>query len=304
MTETVLILGANGRFGRHAKQAFSEAGWRVKVFDRSVDDLQEAARGVDVIVNGWNPLYPDWLEHVPRLTAQVIAAAKAVDATVIVPGNVYVYGPDSPGVWGVSTAHRATNRLGEIRRNMERDYQQSGVRTILLRAGDFIDTEASGNWFDMILTKHIAKGKLTYPGARDLDHAWAYLPDLARAAVMLAQNRDQLNQFEDVPFAGFTLSGEQLAAALAEVIGRPVRIKAFDWWLLKLVSVVWKLAPYLLEMRYLWATAHQLDGARFGELLPDFEATDIHIALRNALPQVVVRPQVGPQKSRSTQTIR
>ncbi len=304
MTETVLILGANGRFGRHAKQAFTQAGWRVRVFDRSVDDLQHAARGVDVIVNGWNPLYPDWAERVPQLTKQVIAAAKAVGATVIVPGNVYVYGPDAPDVWGVSTPHRAANRLGKIRREMEQAYRESGVRTILLRAGDFIDTEASGNWFDMILTKHIVKGKLTYPGARDLDHAWAYLPDLARAAVMLAQQRDQLNQFEDVPFAGFTLTGHQLAAEIAEVMGRPVRLKSFDWWMLRLAAPVWKLAPYLLEMRYLWNTAHRLDGARFEALLPDFVHADLGAALRRALPQVVVRPQSRSQKSRSTQTSR
>ena len=55
MPQTVLILGASGRFGRNAAQAFADAGWQVHRFDRRSDDLMQAVRGVDVIVNAWNP---------------------------------------------------------------------------------------------------------------------------------------------------------------------------------------------------------------------------------------------------------
>lgn len=58
MTQTVLILGASGRFGRHSAAQFKSAGWNVKTFDRSKDDLLTAAQGVDVIVNGWHPPIP------------------------------------------------------------------------------------------------------------------------------------------------------------------------------------------------------------------------------------------------------
>lgn len=34
MTGTVLILGANGRFGRVATQAFAHAGWQVRAASR------------------------------------------------------------------------------------------------------------------------------------------------------------------------------------------------------------------------------------------------------------------------------
>ena len=51
MTGTVLILGSNGRFGRHAAEAFWNNAWTIRTFDRALDDLGEAARGADVIVN-------------------------------------------------------------------------------------------------------------------------------------------------------------------------------------------------------------------------------------------------------------
>ncbi len=298
MAQTVLILGANGRFGRNAAQAFAKAGWDVRNFDRSKDRLREAVHGVQVIVNAWNPQYFDWATQVPKLHDEVIAAAKLVDAAVIVPGNVYVYGAQTPSPWGVTTPHQAANPLGKIRRDMERAYRFSEVRTIILRAGDFIDTEASGNWFDMIMTPKIGRGVLTYPGNRDVDHAWAYLPDLCRAAVMLAEKRDQLNRFEDVPFPGYTLTGNALAQALEQVLGRTLKVKSMAWWAIQLASPVWKLAPHLLEMRYLWNTPHRLDGARFEELLPEFEPTELHKALASALPETAV-----PQKAMSTQTI-
>ena len=117
MTNKALILGASGRFGRNAVSSFLSAGWHVETFTRG-GDLIAASKGMDVIVNAWNPPYPDWEKQVPGLTKKVIAAAKASGATVIIPGNVYVYGPKSPDLWGPDTPHRATNQLGRIRRDM------------------------------------------------------------------------------------------------------------------------------------------------------------------------------------------
>ncbi|SFM01707.1 sugar nucleotide-binding protein [Shimia aestuarii] len=303
MTQTVLILGASGRFGRNAADAFAAAGWQVRRFDRKTDTLATAVQGVDVIVNAWNPAYPDWAAQVPRLHADVIAAAKSVDATVILPGNVYVFGAGTPAPWSQYSPHAATNPLGQIRRGMEQAYRDSGVRTIILRAGDFLDTEASGNWFDQIMIPKVGKGVFTYPGNPKIAHAWAYLPDLCRAAVSLAEMRQHLDRFEDIPFPGYTLSGEEISDHLSRVTGRPVRLKRMNWVLLHLARPFWKLARHLLEMRYLWNTPHSLDGTRFNALLPGFTHTPVTTALASALPQDTLRPMLSSQNARSTQTI-
>ncbi|NIZ60284.1 epimerase [Sedimentitalea sp. CY04] len=300
MTGTVLILGATGRIGRACSEAFSQAGWEVRHFDRKSGQLMQAARGAQVIVNGWNPNYPDWAEQVPELHAQVIASARAVGATVIVPGNVYVFGQHTPGPWSESTPHHAENPLGKIRVEMEKAYRQSGVRTILLRAGDFLDTQASGNWFDMILIKDLAKGRFTYPGDPDLPHAWGYLPDLARAAVALAEKRAALPVFTDVPFAGYTLTGRELLAAVNRVSSQQARLKSMSWLPLQLARPFWAMARGLLEMRYLWNTGHRLDGARFEALLPGFRHTPLDQAIASALPSALVQRDVQPDQTVAT----
>jgi len=88
MTQIVLILGANGKIGSHAAEAFWNAGWQVRRYSRETDDITAAAMGADVIVNGLNPPhYHNWSGIIPRITRDVIAVARTSEATVILPGN-------------------------------------------------------------------------------------------------------------------------------------------------------------------------------------------------------------------------
>ncbi len=277
MTQTALVLGQTGRFGRNATRAFKLAGWEVRGFDRASDRLAAAAKGADVIVYGWNPSYDKWHIEVAGQLERVICAAHASNATVLFPGNVYVYGSDSTPTLSVDTAHAATNSLGVIRCKMENALRASGVKTIILRAGDFLDTEASGNWFDRIIAKNLAKGILNYPGNTHIPHAWTFLPDFARAFVALADIRHELPDFTSLNYEGYTLSGLELAAHLN------ARITRMHWLPVQLLRPFWPMARHLLEMRYLWDMPHQLDGSEFKEVMPGFQPTPVLEALRTAV---------------------
>ncbi|SDN54759.1 Nucleoside-diphosphate-sugar epimerase [Lutimaribacter pacificus] len=283
MSGTILVLGASGRFGRSVADEFARAGWTVRGFDRGRDDLDRAAAGVDLIAVGWNPPYHKWAAELPGLHAQVRRAALRHDATVLLPGNVYVFGPGTGPVWDETTPHRATNPLGRLRIDMEAAYRAEGVRTILLRAGDFLDTEASGNWFDRLIAQDIRKGVIHYPAPVDVPHAWAFLPDLARAFHLLAERRDDLPRFCDVPFPGYTLTGDDLACALGRVMGQPVRIRPMRFWPLRLLRPVMPVLGGVFEMKYLWNLPHSLSAARFGALVPEFAATPVDQALAAAI---------------------
>lgn len=295
MSSTVLILGASGRFGRHAEAAFAAAGWSVRTFKRGTDKLPAAAQGVDVIVNAWNPEYPDWQKLLPRLHKEVADAAAKSGATVLLPGNVYVFGPETATPWSEVSAHAAQNPLGAIRRQIEDGYRQAGARTVILRAGDFLDDRASGNWFDRVMTAKLGNGVFTYPGNPDIAHAWAYLPDLARAAVALSTIRDRLPACFDVPFPGYTLSGEDIKRQLQDLIGQSISLKQMSWLPIQLIAPVWRMGACLLEMRYLWDTPHSLDGGLFSKTLPAFEHTPAPVAFAQTLQGLGF-------KARSTQT--
>ncbi len=278
MTQTALILGATGRFGRHMDIALRDAGWQTLAFDRKIDNLQQAARGVDAIVYGWNPTYTEWQKQCLGQLQQVIDVAKSGDATIFFPGNIYPYGQNMPEILREDTPHTATNPLGQLRRDMETLLQSSGVKTILLRAGDFIDTTASGNWFDMMITKNTAKtGKISYPGNPDVPHAWAYLPDYAANFARLANMRAELPRYCSLNYAGITLSGNELAAALG------VGLSKMNWLPIRLARPFWPLAKHLLELRFQWNTAHRLMDSGLRQLIPDPVETPRKLALASAV---------------------
>lgn len=282
MTRTALVLGSSGRFGRNMSDALMRHGWTVRRFNRATDVLETSAQGADLIVNAWNPPYSKWAAQVPGLTAQVIAAARASGAAVMIPGNVYVYGQDLPQVLSPDTPHRSAHPLGRIRREMEDAYRASGVKTILLRAGDYLDTEASGNWFDMIIAAKVAKGRISYPGPLDRPHAFAFLPDLAEAGAALVNRLDELDTVTEATFDGFTLTGSELAAALTRALGRPVCAKQMSWLPIQIARPFWAEAKPLLEMRYLWKRPHRVDGTALQALVPDAPKTPLDDALRQA----------------------
>ncbi|MGL4279117.1 MAG: epimerase [Albidovulum sp.] len=285
MVREVLVLGASGNFGARAAEAFGAAGWCVRPYRRGTD-MAAAARGADLIVNGLNPpYYHDWVRLIPEITETVLAAARSSGAAVLVPGNVYVYG-DQPGPWGPETPHSPVSRKGMIRATMERQYREAserGQRVILLRGGDFVDPVSPMTIWRMVMLKAIARGRLTAMGNPDARRAYAWLPDMAGAAVALAERPD-LPAFADIPFAGQTVSLSQIAATLQRMTGRDYRIGRFPWWAMRLASPFWELARELGEMRYLYGLDHALDPKPLSALLPDFRPTPLEQMLAAHLP--------------------
>ena len=295
MKPIVLILGPTGRMGRNAAAAFKADGWEVRRFDRQKDTLWDAAWGASVIVNAWNPPYQDWGVQVPEMTKNIIEVATASKASVIIPGNVYVYGENAPHELGHDTPHLAQNPLGRIRTAMEAAYRNADIQTIVVRGGDYIDTEASGNWFDMVMAKKVTKGVFTVPGPLECPRAYSFLPDVAATMVALANKRNSLAKFEDVNAPSYTLTGSEFAKTVSDVIGQPVTAKKMPWWPIKMLRPIWPIARGIVEMQYIWKMPHSLSPNRQLALCPEIEKTPLHDALRLALDH-----QISPNKTMRT----
>lgn len=299
MQQTVLILGGSGKIGSHAAEAFWNAGWQIRQYDRKAGDMVSAAQGAAVIVNGLNPpAYHNWERTIPEITNQVIAAAKESGATVIIPGNIYNFG-NQPGVLDENTAQTPHTKKGRVRVEMEERYRESGVQTIILRAGNFIDPTGNGDIMSMLIMRDIIKGKITAAADPKTIQAYAYVPDWGRAAVQLAEKRRELAQFEDVPFPGHAFTTADLHATVAAHSNRNIRINRFPWWIMTLLSPFWELAREMREMRYLYEMPHHISAAKFNRLLPDFRTTYLEDVMLAGLPADInpdkmVRPSSQP----------
>jgi nucleoside-diphosphate-sugar epimerase len=308
-TNTVLILGARGRFGLAAVRAFAAAGWRVlgqmrpgteTPADASIEwlpidlhdtaALTQAAQGASVVVHALNPAYTNaaWQTQAPALLEASIDLCRALDATLMLPGNIYNFGATMPPVLREGTPQAASTIKGQVRIAMEARLQQSGVRGIVIRAGDFFGS-GRGTWFDLSIAKDLRKGVLTYPGPKGVSTSWAYLPDLARTFVAVAERRAQLQAFEVFHFAGHVLTGQRwldLLTPVARAQGwvRPdaqLRWAGMPWGLIRLGAWLVPTWAALLEMRYLWNTPHALAHDKLCALI----GTEPHTPLAQAVEQ-------------------
>ena len=318
---TVLILGANGRLGSALVDAFTARGWRVLaqarragasyasnsiIADmREVDHVVQSARSadsVDVVVNAANPVYTRWAQEAVAMNDAAINIAKALGATLMLPGNVYNFGADLPEALRSGTMQQAHTRKGQIRITMEQALAvaaEQGTQAIVIRAGDFFGCNA-GSWFDQAIAKDVPKGKLTYPGPLDRVHAWAYVPDLAATFVRVAEARQTLAPFENIHFAGYAITGGEFVQAVEQATGRTMIVGGLPWLLMRVGGVVMPMWRELAEMSYLWQRPHQLvtSTVHLHLLAP---ITPLNRALRDSL--VALHPQLAETGIASTQPV-
>jgi nucleoside-diphosphate-sugar epimerase len=324
MQSTVLILGARGRFGLATVRAFADAGWRVLAQMRAgatvpspvaadariqwlAIDLHDtnavckAAHGATVVVHAINPPYTHaaWKAQAARLLDASIAITRGLDATLMFPGNVYNFGVDMPAVLREDTLLAARTVKGQIRVAMEAQLQHSGVRSIVIRAGDFFGS-GKGTWFDQAIVKDIRKGVFTYPGQPHVATAWAYLPDLARAFTLVAAKRDLLPAFEVLHFAGSSITGQQWLDALNPLAqtqgwvkpGAALKFTGMSWAIIRMGALFVPTWAALVEMRYLWDTQHALANGKLVRLIGQEPHTALPVAAHQALEDLgLIQPK-------------
>jgi nucleoside-diphosphate-sugar epimerase len=311
MSARVLVLGAAGRLGHKAAQAFRDAGWTVASLVRpgsaarapagtEIVELHAldhaavctAARGADVILHALNPLYTDWSRQALPLAYSAISAAETTGATLLFPGNLYNYGSPLPPVIDENTPMRPSSHKGQVRVAIEdriAEAAERGVRTIIVRAGDFYGG-GHGSWFDLVLAKEAGRGRITYPGPLDVAHEWAYLPDFASTLLRVAAIRQTLPQSSSFGFPGHAVTGHEFTAAIARAMRGKLEIKRMTWWLIHALRPVVPLCRELSEISYFWNDSHRIDGAKLEAAIGAIPHTPLDLAVARALQDIGAIP--------------
>ncbi len=313
--KTALVLGATGGIGGEVARQLQQAGWQVRALHRSATrvaqggdgllwckgdamvgaDVLRAAQGASVIVHAVNPPgYQRWGELVLPMLDNTIAAASATGARIVLPGTVYNYGPDAFANVTEDAPQHPISRKGALRVAMERRLEAAagrGVRSLILRSGDYFGPRAGGNWFSQVL---VAPGRplrrLTHPGRAGVGHAWAYLPDVARTMTLLMAREASLDAFARFHMRGhWDEDGTQFVDVVRRLAceaapgARAPAVRHFPWWAVQLASPLVPLMREMKEMRYLWQNPIRLDNSRLVALLGGEPHTPLEEALHSTL---------------------
>ncbi|MCB9992289.1 MAG: NAD-dependent epimerase/dehydratase family protein [Hyphomicrobiaceae bacterium] len=288
----VTVLGINGRIGQEVAKAFAAAGYRTSGMGRedrvhipgvrfvkgdaaSAGDIRRATADADVVVNALNLPYDKWGEG--RFEAQlqtVLDALKGSGKFLMFPGNIYNYAARDHVLTPQTPFHPEKDK-GEIRVRMEKMLQDAAargdVRMCIIRSGDFFAPHASGSMFDLALMRRKKDRVFELPTSMEMKHTWAYLPDLARVYVRLAEMRDQLGAFETFHYRGHFVSADRLVDALQASVATPWKIGFVPWGMLRVIGWFTPVVREVVKMSYLFRTPHELSDPRLDAILgPDF----------------------------------
>ncbi|MDC0744433.1 SDR family oxidoreductase [Polyangium mundeleinium] len=312
--KTVLVLGATGGIGGEVARALRDRGFAVRALHRDAarvgardeglvwmqgdamrgEDVRRAAEGASILVHAVNPPgYRRWSELVLPMLESSLAAARAVGARLVLPGTIYNYGPNAFPVLHEDSPQDPVTRKGAIRVEMERRLRAaaaSGVRTLIVRAGDFFGPRAGNNWFSQGL---VQPGKpvrtIQDPGRRGIGHQWSYLPDVAKTMVELIEREEALPAFASYHMAGhWDEDGTRMVDAIRRVVaastgGAAPKVRAFPWWALGLAAPFVPLFREMKEMRYLWQQPIRMDNRRLLVVLGQEPHTPLDEAVRATL---------------------
>jgi len=312
-TRTALVIGITGSIGREVADALLRRGWQVRALHRDPSaarssgarldavqwikgdamqssDVMEAARGVELIVHAANPPnYRNWRGLALPMLDNTIAAARVSNARILLPATVYNFGCNSARVLKETAPQIPTTRKGQVRVEMELQLQKAslyGVRSIVVRAGDFFGPGAGNSWLTRGMARARGRVRSVYnPGPPDVGHSWAYLPDLAETMARLVEC--DMSVYEVFHFRGHWLErGGEMAEGVCRATGiLNHRIKPFPWWAIKLASPFVNACHEMLEMRYLWQIPLQLDNTKLRALI----GAEAHTSLEDALAATLGR---------------
>jgi nucleoside-diphosphate-sugar epimerase len=269
------LLLQSGRRVRIAKRSSTEfpAGGEIVLGDAADPSFCiEAARGATTIYHCMNPPYDTriWAEMVPRHMDNLIGAAAATGARLVVLENLYMLGRPNGRPLREDTPMNPCSRKGEIRaRAAERLFEAHRRGDIIAtsgRASDFYGPGGSLTGLGDFFWPRALVGKIAYsPYPLDAIHTYHYIPDVAAGLATLGcAETDAYGHPWMLPCApAGTL--RQIVARLGNKLGRELRVARLPRWAVKITGIVMPVMREIDEMLYQWDEPFVVDDRRFRE---------------------------------------
>lgn len=284
MTQQITVFGY-GAVGQPIVEQLVARGDRVRVATRrrpanlpadvehmtcdvlDADNVRAALEGASQAVLAVGFAYDSrlWRTVWPQTMTNMIEGCAAASTRLVFIDNLYQLGPQTtPRTEGMPLA--TTGEKPVVLAEVARIWQgaRDRVRIATLRCSDFYGPGVEVAHLGASAFGELAKGKpaqLLVPA--DTPHDFAYVPDIARAAVMLLDAADEdFGQAWNMPCAP-TRSPRALLTMGAAALGQRLRVRAVPFALLRPLGLVYRFAKEVADIGFTWDRPYIVDGGKF-----------------------------------------
>jgi len=268
-----------------------------------LDDVKRAISGASqvVVAIGFEYRAAVWRSAWPKAMASLLAAADAANTRVVFIDNMYMYGPQDVALHE-DLPLADYGRKPAVRAHVTRMWQQAAregrVRWAALRAPDFYGPGVRNSHMGDSGLARVAQGQPAQVlMAPDMPHAFAYVPDIARAVVTLLDAPDDaFNQTWHVPCAKAKSPREMLQIG-ADAAGMKLKMMVMPPLMLRLLGVFAPMVREMIEMRFTWNRPYHVDATKFARRFWS-DATPLEVGIPAAMRSYRAEPAPSPTTGR------
>ena len=295
------VLGATGGAGRAIAEELIAQGHRVRSVNRSGTPLPgaeslaadvetaegalAAVTGSDVVYLAAQPPYEKWVGRFPAMLRNVLKAVEQHDAKLVMVDNLYMYGPGSSPMTE-ATPMRAADKKGQVRIEMVEmldDAIARGVRVTSGRASDYFGPDSGNSAISTLAIEPARSGKSPkWMGRLDVAHSVAYLPDVARAYVILGTDDRADGHHWVLPHVA-TVTGQEFLDLVTETAGLPASKGRISKLMLTMAAPFHAISRESLGVYYQWDAPFVTDSSRFESTFGPFESTSLKTAVNDTM---------------------
>jgi nucleoside-diphosphate-sugar epimerase len=295
-----VVLGAGGGTGRSILDELVRQGRQVRAVGRreiaglpagveqvraDLYDPAEASRaiaGASVVYHAAQPAYDRWAGNFERLNASVGDAAAAAGARLVFADNLYMYGPGASPM-RETTPQRATDRKGALRIRLAADllarHERGDLEVAIGRSSDYFGPHGTNSGAgERAFGALVAGRSAAATGRVDVEHSFSYLPDLARAMVVLGDRDEAAGCAWHLPVMDPMTVRAFLERAFA-VARMPAKIRVDGPFMLKVAGLFVPMAREVGVVMYQWTAPFVSDWSAFEAAFGPFGRTPLDEAL-------------------------
>ncbi|MBE7528121.1 MAG: NAD-dependent epimerase/dehydratase family protein [Ardenticatenaceae bacterium] len=231
------------------------------------DNVAQLCAGADVVFHCAQPAYTEWPEKFLPITNGILQGVSRTSARLVMGDNLYMYGATNGQPIHEDLPYAATGHKGKTRAAMARTvleaHQTGKVRATIGRGSDFygprvLDSALGETFFVPALAGKAAN----VLGNPHLPHSYTYIRDFGRGLVTLSEHEEAYGRAWHIPNAP-TISTRQFADLVANEIGRPVKLRAANKWMVAMLGVFVPEIREMKEMYYEFAEPYVVDHSQF-----------------------------------------